>query len=92
MLGCLGLFDSSALVDVSLIVYIEFAKGILQAEDFTLLELGVLPTRTVSGAAWKGEGGGLSSTYRWSLRSVTGAEELGGLKKMRRRQKKAPGR
>jgi hypothetical protein len=77
MLGCLGLFDGSTLVNVALVVYIEFTKGILQVEDLALLKLGVLPRRTMSGAAGKGKGWWWGSTYRWSLMIFMAKEELG---------------
>jgi hypothetical protein len=38
-------FDRSGLVDVSLIVDIEFTESILQAEDLILLELRIFPAR-----------------------------------------------
>jgi hypothetical protein len=44
-LGSLCSFDRSGLVDVSLIVDIEFTEGILQAEDLILLELRIFPAR-----------------------------------------------
>lgn len=37
-------FDGRCLVDVALIVDVEFAKGVGQTEDFALLELRVLPS------------------------------------------------
>jgi hypothetical protein len=49
-LALLGGLDGGGLVDVALVVDVELAKSIRQAEDVALLELGVFP-RLVSGQA-----------------------------------------
>jgi hypothetical protein len=35
--------DGAGFVEIALVVSIEFAKGILEAKDITLLELGIFP-------------------------------------------------
>jgi hypothetical protein len=42
-LACLGGLDCSSFVNVSFVVDVELAEGILQAEDLVLLELRVFP-------------------------------------------------
>ena len=47
VLRLLRRLDYRRLVEVALVVDVESAKGILQAEDVRLLELGVFPVRAV---------------------------------------------
>jgi hypothetical protein len=42
-LASLGRLDRSCLVDISLIVYVQLTKGVLQSKDLILLELRVFP-------------------------------------------------
>lgn len=42
-LACLSRLDGSCLVNISLIVYIQLTKGVLQSKDLILLELRVFP-------------------------------------------------
>jgi len=41
MFGLLGRFDHSSLVEVVFVVNVELAKGVLESENLSLLELGV---------------------------------------------------
>lgn len=70
VLRLLGGLDHRGLVEIALVVDIELAKGILQAKDLTLLELGVLPVRNALLATVE-PGGCVSNrrdtAYFWSL-------------------------
>lgn len=58
MLALLHSADSAGFVEVALVVCVEFAEGVLEAKDGTLVELGILPgTREIQfriGLAWWG--------------------------------------
>jgi hypothetical protein len=51
VLRLLRRFDHGCLVEIALVVYVELAKGILQAEDLALLELRIFPARNALLAA-----------------------------------------
>ena len=53
----MGGLDDSSLVEVALVIDIEFAECLLQAEDLTLLELGILPVCNVMLATVEASGG-----------------------------------
>lgn len=50
MLRLLRSLDHSALVEVALVVNVELAEGVLEAEDLALLELGVFSARNALSA------------------------------------------
>lgn len=57
MLRLLRALDGCSLVEIALVVDVELAESILQAEDLALLELGILPIRnamlaTVEASGW----------------------------------------
>lgn len=43
MFGVLGRFDDGRFVEIALVVDVQLAEGVLQAEDFRLLELRIFP-------------------------------------------------
>jgi hypothetical protein len=47
MFRLLRRLDHGRLVEIALVVDVEFAEGILQPKDFSLLELGIFPSRIV---------------------------------------------
>jgi hypothetical protein len=57
--------DDGGLVEVALVVDVELAESILQAEDLALLELRVFPERNAPSV--RGEAGGVRGAYFWSL-------------------------
>ena len=57
MLRLLRALDGGSLLEIALVIDIELAERILQAEDLALLELGILPVRnatlaTVEASGW----------------------------------------